>query len=182
MLTITNPTADYFKNISLKDCLDGNSADTHFTAKVYAKLLDEIQDKGLEKLYEKLISPLTTVFRDIELEGIDVDTDRLEELKLELKEDIEEARNHLMDSPLVPDDINLASNLDLSKILFSIEKDKDADGDAVWNIIDDVGFGLYPFKYTGKGAPVTDAETLKKLHDMVEEEYVKRGLSGKEGR
>lgn len=179
MLTISNPNNFDWKNISLKDCLDGNSADTHFTAKVYAKLLDEIQDRGLEKLYEKLISPLTTVFRDIELTGIDVDPVRLAELKDELEIAIAETKIHLMDSPLIPPEINLASNLDLCKVLFSIEKEKDVDGDPVWNIIEDIGFGLYPFKYTGKGAPTTDAEVIKKMHEMVEEEYVKRGLSGK---
>lgn len=179
MLTITNPTADYFKTISLKDCLDGNAADTHFTAKVYAKLLDEIQDKGLEKLYEKLISPLTTVFRDIELEGIHVDTERLQEIKDELEISITQIKIELKDSPLIPPDLNLGSNNDLCKILFSVEKDKDADGDPVWNIVEDIGFGLYPFKYTGKDAPTTDAETIKKMHEMVEEEYVRRGLSGK---
>lgn len=179
MLTISNPNSFDWKNISLKDCLDGNSADTHFTAKVYAKLLDEMQSKDLEKLYEKLISPLTTVFRDIELEGIDVDTDRLAELKGELEVSIAEIKINLMDSPLIPPELNLGSNNDLCKILFSVEKDKDVDGDPVWNIVENVGFGLYPFKYTGKGAPTTDAEVIKKMHELVEEEYVRRGLSGK---
>ena len=84
-----------------------------------------------------------------------------------------------MDSPLIPPELNLGSNNDLCKILFSVEKDKDVDGDPVWNIVENVGFGLYPFKYTGKGAPTTDAEVIKKMHELVEEEYVRRGLSGK---
>lgn len=182
MLTVSNPTADYFKNLSLKDCLDGNAADTHFTAKVYAKLLNELEQKNLVHLYENLISPLTTIFRDIELEGILIDTDRLEELKGELEQKIHEVKEVLMDSELIPPDINLSSNHDLCKIFFSVEKDKNEDGEPVWNIIEDVGFGMFPFKYTGKGAPQTDEEVISKMHDMVEEEYVKRGLSGKKGR
>jgi len=127
MLTIFNPSSDFFKNIGLKDCLDGNSVDTFFTAKVYGKLIQEIRKSGLESLYENLIAPLAPVFRDIELEGILVDEERLQELKKELVEKIEESRKFLMDSPLVPQDINLGSNQDLCKIFFSVDKVKDSD-------------------------------------------------------
>lgn len=179
MLTVFNPNADYFKNISLKDCLDGNTVDTHFTIKVYHKLLQEVQKRDLENLYENLLSPLAAVFRDIELEGINVDTDKLEVLKLELESKLEEVKESLKDSYLIPEDINLASNIDLCKILFSVEKRKDQDGEAIWDIVEGIGFGLYPFQYTAKGSPATDADTVMKLYHMVEEEYVKRGLSGK---
>ena len=179
MLTVFNPNADYFKNISLKDCLDGNTVDTHFTAKVYHRLLKEVQKKDLEHLYENLLSPLAVVFRDIELEGILVDTNKLDELQVELEKSLAEVKESLKDSHLIPKDVNLASNNDLCKVLFSVEKRKDADGEAAWDIIEGVGFGMFPFQYTGKASPSTDSDTIMKMYNMVEEEYVKRGLSGK---
>jgi DNA polymerase I-like protein with 3'-5' exonuclease and polymerase domains len=144
---------------------------------VYGKLLKEVQEKKLEKLYEKLISPLSVVFRDIEYEGMLIDENKLQELKVQLGDMIVENRETLLKSDRVPPGMNLSSNEQLCLLLFSLQKD--AEGE--WVINDEYGFGLYPFEYTNKGQPSTNMETLTKIKSMVEEEYVKRGLSGKEG-
>lgn len=182
MLTVTDSKFDW-RNIPLKDCLDGNAMDTYFTAKVYCKLLSEVQDKGLEHLYDKVIAPLTTIFRDIELEGVLIDTDRLDELEVELKVKVEEIEEVLIDFPQIRGEPNLGSALDLSRILFSLEKRKTENGTSDWFQIEDddeeEGFGLFPFLYTKKGAPSTNEEAISALHGLVVEEHVKRGLSGK---
>jgi DNA polymerase I-like protein with 3'-5' exonuclease and polymerase domains len=84
MLTVEGKKFDW-KNIPLIQCVEGNAKDTYATAKVYAKLLEEVRAKKLEKLYDKLISPLTVAFRDMEFEGLLIDEDKLNELDIELQ-------------------------------------------------------------------------------------------------
>lgn len=173
MLKIEGQKFDWV-NIPFIQCVEGNALDTHFTIKVYDHLLDEVRNKTLEGLYEKLISPLTIAFRDIELEGLLIDRDKLNELKVDCKEKIEEVEATLKSSPRVPDDANLNSNPQLCQILFSIVKDNKT-GD--WIIDDSVGLGLYPFEWTKKGSPSTSSESLEKVKALVEKEYVRRGLN-----
>jgi DNA polymerase I-like protein with 3'-5' exonuclease and polymerase domains len=174
MLTVDKSTKFDWKNIPFVECADGNAMDTYFTVKVYSKLLEELQAKNLETLYEKLISPLTLAFRDIEFEGLLIDENKVAELKVELESKIEEAESALLASDRIPDDINLRSNQALCKVLFSMEKNKKT---GEWDIDEDVGFGLYPFEWTKGGQPSTNQETLSKVESMITEEYVRRGLN-----
>lgn len=177
MLTVEHANTFDWKNIPLKDCLDGNALDTYFTAKVYHRLLEDVQKKDLEYLYEKLISPLTSVFLDIEMRGILIDQDRLDEIDKELEGKIEEVEEELLSSPYIKEGTNLGSTNDLCKVLYSLDKVKNDKGVFDWLILEDEGFGLFPFKYTAKGAPSTNEEAIVAMAEMVEEEYVRRGLS-----
>lgn len=176
MLTVSDSSKFDWKNISLIDCSEGNAMDTYFTAKVFLKLFSELKDKGLENLYEKLISPLSIEFSIMELEGMLIDPEKLNELKGVLATKIAEVEGALKTSPLVPDEINLNSSQQLCKVLFSLEKNPDT---KEYELVEGVGFGLYPFKMTSKNQPSTDEETMTKLHSMVESEYVRRGLNAK---
>ena len=91
MLTVDKSTKFDWKNIPFVQCSEGNAMDTYFTLKVYGRLLEELQGKGLETLYEKLISPLTIAFRDIEFDGLLIDEDKVASLKSELETKFEEA-------------------------------------------------------------------------------------------
>lgn len=176
MLTVSESSKFDWKNISLADCAEGNAMDTYFTAKVYLKLIDEVRDKGLEKLYEKLISPLSVAFSEMELEGMLIDQEKLQEIKSDLTRKIEDVEADLKKSPLVPEEINLNSSQQLCKVLFSLVKNSET---KEYEVVDGVGFGLYPFEFTAKNQPSTSEETMTKLHSMVEAEYVKRGLNEK---
>jgi len=171
MLTVDGKKFDW-KNIPLMQCADGNAKDTYATAKVYAKLLDEVRQKKLEKLYEKLISPLTTAFRDMEYEGLLIDEDKLNELDVELEEKIRLADIALREAAGLGEEDNLNSTAQLVNIIYSFKKDEKGE----WVQVDDFGLGLYPFDFTKKGAPSTNEETLTKVKIMVEEEYSRRGL------
>ena len=176
MLTVENNTKFDWANIEMMPCLRGNAMDTYYTVKVYAKLIEEIQKKNLENLYLNLISPLSVVFRDIEFEGMLIDTDKLAEIKDQLAQKIQEVESYLMSSPRIPEGTNLASNQQLCQVLFSLRKNKDKE----WEVNDESGFGLYPFAYTTKDQPATNDETLMKMKELVDKEYVKRGFSGSE--
>jgi DNA polymerase I-like protein with 3'-5' exonuclease and polymerase domains len=171
MLTVDGKKFDW-RNIPLMQCADGNAKDTYATAKVYAKLLDEVRQKKLEKLYEKLISPLTIAFRDMEYEGLLIDEDKLNELDVEIEEKIRLADIALRESAGLGEEDNLNSTAQLVNIIYSFKKDEKG----VWVQVDEFGLGLYPFDFTKKGAPSTNEETLTKVKIMVEEEYTRRGL------
>lgn len=160
-------------NIPIHECLEGNAIDAYYTAKVYTKLLEELRLKKLDKLYEKLISPITPVFAEMEMEGLLIDTKELESLDKAISEKIEATRIEMMNDPLIPQDSNLNSDRDVIKILYSLDKNKEKE----WEILENVGFGLYPFSRTDKGQPKSDEETLEILRDMVDKEYAKRGLN-----
>jgi len=171
MLTVDGKKFDW-KNIPLMQCADGNAKDTYATAKVYAKLLEEVRQKKLEKLYEKLISPLTIAFRDMEYAGLLIDEDKLNELDVELEEKIRLADIALREAAGLGEEDNLNSTAQLVNIIYSFKKDEKGE----WVQVDDFGLGLYPFDFTKKGAPSTNEETLTKVKIMVEEEYSRRGL------
>jgi len=172
MLTVEGKNFDW-KNIPLIDCADGNAKDTYATAKVYLTLLNALREKKLEKLYEKLISPLTVAFRDIEYEGLLIDTDKMGELGKELLDKIGKAHKELAESAKIDDTYNLRSTKDLIKILYSLAREST---DAEWEVVDNIGFGLYPFEFTKKGSPSTSEETIVKLKSMIDEECMSRGL------
>lgn len=172
MLTVEDNKKFDWRAIPLADCMKGNAMDTHYTAKIYYKLLEELKDKKLERLYERLISPATTIFRDMEYEGLLIDTNKLAQLKRDILAKLEILSANLKSCPGLPPDINLSSSHHLVLALFSLEKDDKNE----WNINEQYGFGLYPFAKTEKGQPQTNEETLVQLRDMVNEEYNRRGL------
>lgn len=172
MLTVEGKNFDW-KNIPLLQCADGNAKDTYATAKVYVKLLDEVRQKGLEKLYDKLIAPLSVAFRDMEYEGLLIDESKLDQLDLELQEKISNADSALRLAAGLEEGTNLNSTHQLIKVIYSFEKNEEGE----WIQVEDFGLGLYPFEFTKKGAPSTNEETLTKVKAMVEEEFVSRGLS-----
>ena len=172
MLSVKNATKFDFKNIPLMDCVEGNAKDTNVTARVYVKLLHEVREKKLEGLYEKLISPLAIAFRDMEYEGLLIDEDKLDQLDLELKDKIEIADRDLRKAAGLDEDTNLNSTTQLISVIYSFAKSESGE----WLQSEDIGLGLYPFEFTKKGAPSTNEETLSKVKNMVEEEFVSRRL------
>lgn len=171
MLTVEGKNFDW-KNIPLIQCADGNAKDTYATAKVYVKLLEEVRQKKLEKLYEKLIAPLTVAFLNMEYEGLLIDEEKLNQLDIELQEKIKLADIALREAAGLEGDTNLNSTNQLVKVIYSFEKDDKGE----WMQVEDFGLGLYPFEFTKKGAPSTNEETLSKVKAMVEEEFTARGL------
>ncbi len=172
MLSVNNASKFDFKNIPLMACVEGNAKDTNVTARVYVKLLQEVREKKLEGLYEKLISPLAIAFRDMEYEGLHIDEEKLNQLDLELQEKISIADKDLRKAAGLEDDTNLNSTTQLISVIYSFAKSDEGE----WLQSEDFGLGLYPFEFTKKGAPSTNEETLSKVKNMVEEEYISRGL------
>jgi DNA polymerase I-like protein with 3'-5' exonuclease and polymerase domains len=175
MLKVPDGNKFDWVNIPLDECMKGNAQDTYYTAKVYGKLLKDIRAKGLEKLYDKIISPVTPIFRDMEYNGILIDEVELAKLKAEIQAKLEKISGEMLSVEGIPPNSKLTGD-DLIKILYSLKKNKDKE----WEVDESVGFQLYPFSMTDKGQPKTDEETLIQMKELVDKEFLRRGLNEKQ--
>jgi len=172
MLTKENSRVDW-NNIDLAECLEGNAMDAYFTLKIFNLLDAKLDELGLNKLYKQLIEPITTIFLDMEYNGILIDKDELERLKGEMEAFLKSRIEEISKVPGYPKDANLASNDDLIKILYSLKKSEDGKD---WILDETSGMGLYPTSRTDKGQPQTNEDTLTDLKALIDQEVVKRGL------
>lgn len=159
MLTVSNPKKFDWKNINLLDCLEGNALDSYFTYKLYKVLLKSLEEQDIGLLLEKLVSPLLSIFSEIELEGLDISETNLELLGKELKTQNITLEDNLYECKQVFNKDNLASDKDMIQILYTRDE----------------GFALYPPNYTKKKEqPSTSAPTIKLLLSQIDDELKKR--------
>jgi len=158
MLTVKYGKKQDWANMSLYDLAQGGAEDIFFTYKIDELLSKEIERIKLTKLYDTLISPLTTEFAEIERRGLDVDTDLLPVIGIELEKLMELRNKEIREIPEVKD-YNLGSSAQKVKILFT----------------DEDGFALYPPKRSKEtDAPSTDKKCLDELVAQIEEELESR--------
>ena len=158
MLTVKDGKNQDWANMSLFDLAQGGAEDIFFTYKIDELLSKEIERIKLTKLYDTLISPLTTEFAEIERKGLDVDTDLLPVIGIELEKLMELRNKEIREIPEVKD-YNLGSSAQKVKILFT----------------DEDGFALYPPKRSKEtDAPSTDKKCLDELVMQIEEELESR--------
>jgi DNA polymerase I-like protein with 3'-5' exonuclease and polymerase domains len=172
MLTVLNPDAFDWENIPYHECIKGNAADSFFTLKIFELLYEQIKDTELETLYKAILEPSVPLFTEIESQGLKVDENKIDELERLMDIELIEIEDSLYSLKEVKNTYNLNATVDLVKILYSCERDKET---KKWEIDPALGgFGLYPPKKTGKDAPSTDEETLNKLIALTKKEISKR--------
>lgn len=159
MLTIKNPKTFDWANIGLLDCLEGNALDTYFTYKLYKVLIKILEDQDITPLLENLITPLLSIFSDMELEGLDISENNLNALDKELKDKNINLEDKLYLWKQVHKTDNLASDIDMREILYTREG----------------GFELYPPDRTKKKEePSTSAPTIETILLQIDDELKRR--------
>ncbi len=135
--TITTPTLEDIYNFTKTK--DGASAE-----KI---LLNEIQEKGLSEVWEKIEKPLLSIIADMKVNGIKVDSGALQELSKVYHEKLAELERKIWE---------------LSGVVFNINSPKQL-GEVLF-----VKLGLKPKnqKKTGSGAVSTKESELEKMRDM----------------
>jgi len=159
MLGIENPNKFDWANISLSACANGNYADAHYTLQIYHILYERMQELGMTKLYDNVISPAINEFADIEYHGINVSTNKLNEVGKVLRDANIEAEDFLYTCKGVQKTDNLSSNNDLIEVMYTREG----------------GLELYPPDKTAKGSPSVSAPTLTIILDFINQELESRG-------
>jgi len=158
-----------WKNMPLAQMARGNALDAYFTLKIFRKLEKSIADLKMFNLYDRLMVPAVGLFKDMELDGLLISEETVDELATQLREDIHEKEDKLYSFKQVNKIYELTSTDDLIKVLFSCDKKG--------NIVDG-GFGLYPPISSEKtGAASTSAEALDILLEQLQDEIDKRGLN-----
>lgn len=158
-----------WKNMPLSTMARGNALDAYFTLKIFNVLNKKIDELKMRNLYDKLMVPAVEFFKDMELDGLLISSNKVEELGKQLSDDIIEKEDRLFSFSEVTKTYEVTSTDDLIKILFSADKKG--------NIVSG-GFNLYPPITSDKtGSPSTSAEALDILIEQLEEEINKRGLN-----
>lgn len=161
MLTVTDPSKIDWENMPLHEVAKGNAMDTYFTLKLFDLINEKIEkeESNLPILIDEVLSPGLSVFAKAEFRGIDIDPRELEETGKSLKSHIVDLEDSLHESlGLLPTD-NVYSTKCLVEIFYTREG----------------ALELYPPARTGKGAPSTDADTIKLLLELIDEELERRG-------
>lgn len=161
MLTVNDPSKVDWENMPLHEVARGNAMDTYFTLKLFDLINEKIQNEenNLPILVDHVLSPGLSVFAKAEFRGINIDPKELDETGRLLKSHIINLEDDLHESVgLIPTD-NVYSTKCLIEIFYTREG----------------ALELYPPARTGKGAPSTDADTIKLLLELIEEELERRG-------
>jgi DNA polymerase-1 len=90
--------------------------DADITRQVAEKLREELEEEGLLQLAEEIEFPLVRVLADMELAGVKVNTDILDDISAELADEMRALEERIFD--LSGEDFNINSPQQLSTILF----------------------------------------------------------------
>lgn len=107
-------------------------------------LIERLAEAGLDTLYTELELPLVEVLAELEYQGVQVDVERLDDIRVRLAEKIDTLVGEIYE--LAGHEFNIASPKQLQKVLFD-------------------ELGLTPGKKT-KSGPSTDAGVLEQLADV----------------
>jgi len=131
--------------------------DAYFTLKLFDLICEKMDPHTLD-LVDKILIEATTIFADIEYEGLSVNVATLKKVGKDLRDKNIDDTDGLYEYKQVQKTDNLSSTKDLIEILYTRED----------------GFGAYPPDKTNKGAPSVSAPTLKLLLEFVNEELRKK--------
>ncbi len=140
-----------FASVPLEKAADYAAEDADLTFMAYEALSKTIRDKGLAPLMETIEIPLIQVLGKMEMAGIKVDTQNLEELSQTFSLELEGLRQEIYD--LAGEEFNINSSQQLGKILFEKLKLKTVKKTR---------------KKTGYSTDVQVLTTLAKTHELPE--------------
>jgi len=130
-----------FGDFSLPFISLGNAKDTFTTFKLHDILKSKLEKDTFSRFYRYIYREVVPIFADIEQEGLDVDTDKLSKMKVEMGREIEAVQADIIKN--IGKDVNLKSPKQLAELLY-----------------DDLKFEVLKETKTSRS---TDAETLKEL-------------------
>lgn len=139
--------------------------DAFYTWFNYLFWLDKLEEEKMDKIYYRYhVKFLRTLFR-MEERGVTVDMKRLNEMKTEIEEDIENLMYQMQD--LAGVEFNANSTQHLAELLFGYVSEKKLEKDPDYSsILIENSFGLRAISNTSSGAPQVNASTLLKLSKM----------------
>ena len=142
MLTVTDGSTHDWENMPLEEMALGNAMDADFTLRAHSNMIVEMNKKGVNHVYEKLLKQILVIASDVEHRGILVDADCVARFDVILTKEVAELETKLSELSVI-DDVNPRSNSDMGLLLFSKE-----------------GFGLRALEFSKK----TKAPSITEAH------------------
>ena len=104
------------RDVAVDKVVDYACEDADITLRLYHALWPELEEEGLVELYETVEAPLIPVLRDIELEGINVDGEFLNDYSKVLTEELHKIEKEVYQ--LAGSEFNIGSPKQIGEILF----------------------------------------------------------------
>lgn len=98
------------------DCDELKAICSSYLTKLYEKLKERLHKEDMDELYYKVEHPLIYVLSSMESIGFKINKDKLEELRIKFKEQIEKTEKEIYE--LADEEFNVSSPKQLGKILF----------------------------------------------------------------
>lgn len=130
--------------------------DSYYAWELYLKFIDLLEQEEMESVFYDVYRPFIRVLFDMEEEGVNVDLERLEEMKEEITKDIEELEYSIYEIAGV--EFNPNSNQQLAQLLFGYDGYKNPKQELL-----DVSFNFPIESETATGNPSTGKSVLKSI-------------------
>lgn len=139
--------------------------DSFYTWHNYLYYIDRLVEEKMDKIFYKFYVPFLITLFKMEERGVVVDTERLEQMRVEINDDIDVLLYNMYD--IVGVEFNPGSSQQLGELLFGYVPDSKLEKDPDYtSLLLENTFGLRPLSKTKSGAPQTNADTFYKLSKM----------------
>ena len=128
-------------------------ADAFNTWELYLGFMDYLTKENMHTIYNKVYRPFLRTLFEMEENGVTVDTEKLEEMRVAIAEDLEKLEYEMFE--LAGVEFNPNSGQQVAELLFGYEKEKTSNA----NILA-CSFKFPPVSFTETGAPQTNAASL----------------------
>ena len=102
--------------VPIQETADYACADADFTQRLVVNLQDELESKGIKKLFDEVEMPLVPVLVRMQLDGVSLDVPMLEKLSDELRDQMARIEAEMYE--LIGHEFNLNSSQQLGDVLF----------------------------------------------------------------
>lgn len=105
-----------FRDVPLEKAVDYAAEDADFTWQLFEIFSDELKQKKLDTLFEKIEIPLVSILGEMEIQGIHLDSNALSDYAKNLEKEISSAEQEIYSE--VGHEFNVASPKQLQEVLF----------------------------------------------------------------
>jgi len=122
MLTVNKSKskgADFWATLPLDDLAFGNAMDCDFTLRAFSVLQDEMQRKSVNHVYDNLLKDILVILGMVENQGILVDSDYLEVLDKQLRDELDSLSEKLQELAPTDETVNPNSTAEMGSLLFT---------------------------------------------------------------
>lgn len=156
-----------FQLVLIEDGAPYALADAFYSWQLYLGFENELEDEGMLKIYNKLYKPFIDCMFTVEENGVTVDLEKLEKMRVDIAKDCEDLKYKMFEIAGI--EFNANSGQQKAELMFGYVKQdtysektgKTTKANINQHIID-ASFGFKPISYTKGGMPQTNKDVFWK--------------------